>query len=34
MADWEINRPLGVCSGSGRRIEYGEDYFGALADTE
>lgn len=34
MADWEINRPLGVCSGSGRKIEYGEDYFGALVETE
>ncbi len=34
MADWEINRPLGQCSGSGRRIEPGEEYFGALVETE
>ena len=34
MADWEINRPLGQCSGSGRKIESGEEYFGALVQTE
>jgi len=34
MADWEINRPLGQCSGSGRKIEPGEDYYGALVETE
>jgi hypothetical protein len=34
MADWEINRPLGECSGTGRKIECGEDYFGALVETE
>ena len=32
MADWEINRPLGQCSGSGRKIEAGEDYYGALVE--
>ncbi len=34
MADWEINRPLGQCCGSGRKIEPGEDYYGALVETE
>jgi hypothetical protein len=34
MADWEINRPLGQCSGSGKKIEPGEDYYGALVQTE
>jgi hypothetical protein len=34
MADWEINRPLGQCSGSGRKIESGEDYYGALVESE
>jgi hypothetical protein len=34
MADWEINRPLGQCCGSGRKIEAGEDYYGALVETE
>jgi hypothetical protein len=34
MADWEINRPLGQCSGSGRKIEYGEEYYGALVEVE
>ncbi|MBM4026309.1 MAG: hypothetical protein FJ280_13040 [Planctomycetes bacterium] len=34
MADWEINRPLGQCCGTGRTIEPGEDYYGALVETE
>jgi len=34
MGDWEIKRPLGECSGSGRRIDSGEEYFGALVETE
>jgi hypothetical protein len=34
MADWEINRPLEQCFGSGRKIELGEDYYGALVETE
>jgi len=34
MADWEINRPLGQCSGSGRKIEPGEEYYGALVEVE
>lgn len=34
MADWEINKPLGQCSGSGRKIEPGEEYYGALVEAE
>ena len=34
MSDWEVNKPLGQCSGSGRRIEHGEEYFGALVVAE
>lgn len=34
MADWEINRPLGQCSGSGQKIEPGEEYYGALVEAE
>jgi len=33
MGDWEINKPLGQCYGSGRKIEHGEEYFGALVET-
>ena len=34
MADWEINKPLGQCCGSGRKIEPGEEYYGALVEAE
>ena len=34
MADWEINKPLGQCHGSGEKIEYGEEYYGALVETD
>jgi hypothetical protein len=34
MVEWDINKPIGQCSGSGRAIEYGEEYFGALVQTE
>jgi len=34
MGEWEIKRPLGECSGSGKRIESGEEYVGALVETE
>lgn len=34
MGDWEINKPLGQCYGNGRKIEHGEEYFGALVETE
>ena len=33
MADWVINKPLGECCGTGRQIEPGEEYFGALIET-
>jgi hypothetical protein len=32
MAEWEISRPLGVCSGCGERIEPGQEYYGALVE--
>jgi len=34
MSDWEINKPLGQCFGSGREIEHGQEYFGALVVAE
>jgi hypothetical protein len=34
MSEWEINKPLGQCHGTGRKIESDEDYFGALVRTE
>lgn len=34
MAEWNIHKPLGSCSGNGQEIEPGEDYIGALVDTE
>ena len=34
MSEWEINKPLGQCSGTERKIEYGEEYVGALVATE
>jgi hypothetical protein len=34
MADWEIRRPLGECCGSGAKIENGQEYYGALVETE
>jgi hypothetical protein len=33
MADWNINKPLGKCCGSGREISDNEDYFAALIET-
>jgi len=33
MEEWEINKPLGQCSGTGKKIEYGEEYFAALVET-
>ncbi len=33
MDEWEINKPLGQCCGTGRKIDYGEEYFGALVET-
>ena len=34
MDEWEINKPLGQCCGSGKKIECGEEYFAALVETE
>jgi len=34
MEEWKIERPLGQCSGTGRKIEPGEEYFAALVETE
>ena len=34
MADWEINKPLGQCCGTGKKIEPGQEYFGALIETD
>ena len=34
MDEWEIYKPLGQCYGTGRQIEHGEEYFGALVETE
>lgn len=32
MADWEINKSLGFCQGTGRQIATGEEYFAALVE--
>ena len=34
MDEWEIDKPLGRCCGSGEEIGYGEEYFAALVETE
>lgn len=34
MADWQISKPLGKCSGSGIEINPLEEYYGALVETE
>ena len=34
MSEWEINKPIGQCSGSGKTIESGDEYFGALVETK
>ena len=34
MNEWEINKPLGQCYGTGETIEYGQEYFGALVETD
>ncbi len=34
MDEWEIDKPLGQCSGSGKKIEYGEEYFATLVETD
>lgn len=34
MDEWEVSKPLGFCSGTDRKIEYGEEYFATLVQTE
>ena len=34
MDEWEIDKPLGHCYGTGRKIGYGEEYYGALVETD
>ena len=34
MSELEIDKPLGQCYGTGKKIEYGEEYFGSLVETE
>jgi len=34
MDEWEIEKPLGQCYGTGKKIEYGEEYFAALVETK
>jgi hypothetical protein len=34
MDEWEIDKPVGNCFGTGRKIDYGEEYYGALVETE
>jgi len=34
MNDWEVDKPLGQCHGTGKKIEYGQEYYGALVQTE
>ena len=34
MSEWEITKPLGQCFGTERKIEYGEEYFAALVETQ
>jgi len=34
MDEWEIEKPLGQCWGTGKKIQYGEEYFAALVEAE
>ncbi len=34
MDEWEIDKPLGQCCGTGEKIERGEEYYAALVETE
>jgi hypothetical protein len=34
MADWEIKKTVGQCSGTGRELEIGQEYFAALVEGE
>jgi len=33
MDEWEIDKPLGQCCGTGKKIEPGQEYFAALVET-
>jgi hypothetical protein len=33
MDEWEIEKPLGQCWGTGKKIAYGEEYFATLVET-
>jgi hypothetical protein len=33
MTNWEIHKPLGICSGTGRAIEPGEEFIATLIET-
>ena len=34
MEQWEVNKPLGQCCGTGQQIECGQEYFAALVETK
>ena len=34
MSEWEIDKPMGQCCGTGGKIGYGEEYFAVLVETE
>jgi hypothetical protein len=34
MGQWQVSKPLGQCSGTGEKIEPGDEYFAALVETE
>ena len=34
MAAWDIKKTLGVCCGTGRKFETGQEYFAALVETD
>jgi hypothetical protein len=34
MDEWEIDKPLGQCHGTGKEIQPGQEYYGALVETE
>ena len=33
MAEWEIHKPLGICTGTGKAIEPEEEYIATLVET-
>ena len=34
MEQWEVSKPAGRCCGTDKKIEYGQEYFAALVETE